>query len=379
MKNIGVIGCGGRIQGVLDCIPGIGKDIRIAAIFDPQELSIKNIREKFNLTEVKVCGSYQELVALPELDWVFIGSWNCFHPEQAEAALRAGKDVFCEKPLATKLEDCARVIRAWKESGRQLSMGFTLRYSPHYRRIQKELASGCVGKIISFEFNETLGFNHGGYIHGDWRRLRKNAGTHLLEKCCHDIDLVNWFVGSPAARVASFGGCDFFTPENVGYQEKIGKSPEGKTAYQSWPNPRGVNPFTGDKDIVDNQVAIIEYASHVRATFHTNCHAALPERRLYVCGTEGTLRADLSTGNIEIARIGWDTTETVIDTHASGGHGGGDEVLGQSLRASILEGKPPFTSTEDGVRATVTALAIDQACDTGQVVDLAAFWQQSGL
>ncbi len=50
------------------------------------------------------------------------------------------------------------------------------------------------------EFNETLDFNHGGYIMGDWRRLQRYSGTHLLEKCCHDIDLVNWITGSLAGR-----------------------------------------------------------------------------------------------------------------------------------------------------------------------------------
>lgn len=381
MKTIGVIGCGGRIRGVLGNIQGIGDDIRIGAIYDPSPVSIDAIRAQFGLKDVAVCGTYQELLARPEIDWVFIGSWNNAHAQQSIDAFAAGKDVFCEKPLATTTGDCLRVLRAWRESGRLFSMGFTLRYSPHYRRISQLLNEGRIGKIISLEFNETLGFNHGGYIHGNWRRLRENAGTHLLEKCCHDIDLVNWFVGSRARRVASFGGCDFFTPENRARQEEIGKSPEGCTAYEQWADPWRENPFTSRKDIVDNQVAIIEFENRVRATFHTNCNTALPERRMYICGSEGTLRADLITGNLELRRIGWDTKNEDLDNANAGGdgHGGGDAVLGRSLRESIINGTPPFTGVEDGLRAAFLAFAIDEACDSGTVVEMSALWKEAGL
>ena len=108
--------------------------------------------------------------------------------------------MFCQKPLATTLADCLAMREAWQASGRMFIIGFSLRYAPHYRKIKELLDQGAVGRIVSMEFNETLDFNHGGYIMGDWRRLQRYSGTHLLEKCCHDIDLVNWIMGSLAAR-----------------------------------------------------------------------------------------------------------------------------------------------------------------------------------
>ncbi len=218
------------------------------------------------------------------MQYVMIGSWNCFHAEQAIAALEAGKPLFCEKPLATTLEDGLAIARAQAAANLPLTIGFTLRYSPFYRTLKEMIAAGRIGSIISMEFNETLDFNHGGYIHGDWRRLRANAGTHLLEKCCHDVDLVNWMIESRAVRVASFGGTDFFTPENAHHQDRIGpKSDTGTVAFQSWPHRdhEPPNPFLADKDIVDNQVAILQYENGVRVSFQTNCMAAIPERRMY--------------------------------------------------------------------------------------------------
>lgn len=95
----------------------------------------------------------------------------------------------------------------------------------------------------------------------DCRRLRENAGTHLLEKCSHDIDLVNWIVNDRAKRAASFGGLDFFLPRNAGRINQIPPQSDGKNAYCAMGGLIALNPFTSDKDIIDNQVEIIEYGN----------------------------------------------------------------------------------------------------------------------
>ena len=83
---------------------------------------------------------------------------------------------------------------------------------------------------------------------------------------------------------------------------RIGPDEQGVTSYSSWPDPQPVrpSPFDGKADIFDNQVAILEYANGVRGTFHTNCNTGTPERRFYLCGTEGTLRADVVAHTIGV-------------------------------------------------------------------------------
>lgn len=376
--GIGMIGCGGRLRGVVRRLMQQTDQVRIVGLYDPSDESIERTRKQFEV-DAPAYSSVGELCALDEVDWIMIGSWNCFHREQAVAAFEAGKHVFCEKPLATTIDDCIAMRDAWRASGKLFSIGFTLRYSPHYRRIRELLDEGAIGKIISMEFNETLGFNHGGYIHGDWRRLREYAGTHLLEKCCHDVDLVNWMVESKAARVASFGGLDIFKKENAHFQDRVGPSPEGKLAYQTWPGKVNLNPFTSDKDIIDNQVAIVEFENGIRTTFHTNCSAGIPERRMYICGTEGAIRSDVIAGQIQLQRIGFGAGIEDAGTEAHGGHGGGDMVLAESLAKSMLDGAQPFTGLEDGLKSAVTCFAIDDAMDSGQVVDVNPYWEKAGL
>jgi len=384
MKKIGVgfIGCGGRLRGVFPQVLKASDQIELVALCDPNPHSIKATLENFK-SEATVYKDYKELVKAPNVDWVMIGSWNSLHAEHTVAAFEAGKHVFCEKPLALTIEDCVAMRDAWKKSGKIFTIGFTLRYSPHYQRIKEIVTSGKLGKLVSMEFNETLAFNHGGYIHADWRRKTEWAGSHLLEKCCHDIDIVNWMVESTAVKAASFGGCDFFTSKNAHHSERLGVNAKGAKAYQTWSDPsianNIINPFNDDKDIVDNQVAIIEYANGVRATFHTNCNCAITERRLYICGTEGTLRSDVISGTIEVQRIGFDTDMENLSTTAKGGHGGGDVTLGKSLAQSMLEGAPSLTKLDDGLRAALTAFGIDEALRTGQVFDLKPYWKKAGI
>lgn len=372
-QGIGVIGCGARTQGLSSRAKRIGLEIKAFCDIE-KEKAVKF--KKQHAPEAKIYDDYKELVKDPEIDWVLIGSCNSMHAEQTIAAFEAGKNVFCEKPLAISMKQCAAVKKAHEKSGKKLMIGFTLRYSSMYRKIKELLDGGTIGRILSFEFNETLNFNHGGHIMCCWRRKRETTGCHILEKCCHDIDIANWLTDSRAKRVASFGGLNFFTPENAHHREKLSKSKEGHPAYCTWPSAHGKNPFTTDKDIIDNQVAIIEYENGVRATFHTNLNAGIPERRLYILGTEGAIRFDLCKGEIEIRKIGFEAESEFITNKGVDGHGGGDDILIGYWKKMIEEGAPSLTDLKTGLEAAVTCFAIDDAMLKNKIVCLDPYWEK---
>ena len=378
--GIGLVGSGTRLSGLVRKLPELGTGLKVTALSDPNPDSVSEAAIDIATDAVRY-DDYRELVGDPNVEWVMVGSWNVHHRAHVVAALDAGKHVFCEKPLATTMEDLIAIRDAQARSGKMLVMGLTLRYSPHYRAIKQIIDDGEIGRIVSFEFNETLDFNHGGFIHGDWRRRTTWAGTHLLEKCCHDLDIANWLVDDLASRVASFGGCDFFVPANKTHQERLGADPAtGRPAFQLWRDrPESDNPFTADKDIVDNQVAIIQFGGGARATFHTNCVAGIPERRIYICGTEGAIRADVLTGAIELQRYGWDSQIERRDTIAGSSHGDGDEVLTALLHDAMVRGVDPQVGVLPGLTSAVTAFAIDDAMERGEVVDLAPYWEAVGI
>ncbi|MDL5055205.1 Gfo/Idh/MocA family oxidoreductase [Oscillatoria laete-virens NRMC-F 0139] len=325
--KLGLIGCGLRPRMLFSLLSQhrSKRRIQITALCDPSQKARQAARKAFGLRTALEYSDHKLLLKDSDIDWVLISSPNHLHMEHLLDAFAAGKNVFCEKPLAIHPQEVLAMHKAWKKSKRQFVFGLCLRYSPLHTRVSNLLGTGVVGKIVSMEFNETLGFNHGGYIMGNWRRHRELAGTHLLEKCCHDLDLANWFCASLPVRAASFGGLSFFHPGYAGRIKAIGTDANGRMAYRSWVEPGGLNPFTSKKSIVDHQVAIIEYGNGVRATFHTNCNAAIPERRFYILGTEGALRCDLQTGVIEWQRIGFDTQRHSEKIDLTGGHGGADE------------------------------------------------------
>lgn len=373
--RIGVIGCGNRVYHLLRRMKQMDPDLSVEAVVEPDPANLKQAQDGLN-PDMRVYEDHQALAQDPHIQWVIVGSFNAQHAAHAIACLDAGKDVTCEKPLATTLEDCLAIREAVVRSGRRFALGYTMRYGRVNRTMKDCLVKGMIGKPISVEFNEVLGMNHGGMIHGNWRRLTRNAGTHLLEKCCHDIDCMEWFLQSKAVRVASFGGCNFFTPEHRDQVDRIGPGPDGQTPFSCSPRCR-VDPFTADKDIVDNQVVIIEYANQVRATFHINCCASIRERRVYMCGTEGTLRCDRITGKLEVQPIGWDEPQTVWPyLLGEGGHGGADETLCREWLEMMRTDAPPKAGVEEGIASALTCFAIDEAMNTGQVVDLRPKWQE---
>ena len=375
-ENIGVIGCGARTQALVSMAQKIG--LKLKAFCDTEIEKAAKFRDEY-APAAQVYDDYKVLLKDNEISWVLVGSCNSMHAEQAIAAFEAGKNVFCEKPIAINLEQCIAVRKAYEQSSKKLMIGFTLRYSILYRKIKELIESGAIGRIVSFEFNETLNFNHGGHIMSCWRRKRETTGCHVLEKCCHDIDIANWMTSSRAKKVASFGGLDFFIPENADRREKLSKSKEGHTAYCSWPSAVGKNPFTTDKDIIDNQVAIIEYENGIRASFHTNLNAGIPERRLYILGTEGAIRSDLCKGEIEIRKIGFDEQSEFIINKDLDGHGGGDDILMNYWKKMIEEEAPSLTDLKTGLESAVLCFAIDKAMLTNQIIFLAPYWEKLEL
>jgi predicted dehydrogenase len=197
-----------------------------------------------------------------------------------------------------------------------------------------------------------------------------------LDKVCHDFDIFGRIAGARAAKIASFGGRRIFVSSRAETAPR--RWDTGEEAYGQWPGGwMGANDaFQSDMDVTDHQVALVEYENQVRLSFHANSHAALPERRWYVAGTEGTLIADLARNKLMVRRALSRAKPERIDY---GGvtedrHNGADQAMARDLLASLETGAPfpvtPFESLEAGL----TVMAIDEAMLEGEVVDCRPMW-----
>lgn len=380
-KKIGVIGCGYRIKDILKHLMNLNPSHKIISIYDPSSESIERFKKEFKVSNI--CKNYEEVINNTDTEWIFIGSINSAHKEQLIASFNAGKNVFCEKPLVVSIQECKEIKEAFEKSHEKNNVKFLisypLMYTPHYTKIKEFIDNEEIGKIISMEFNETLSFNHGSFIMTDWRKFYKFSGGHLLEKCCHDIAIANWLIKSLPKKVCSFGGLNFFNPENSEIYEKI-KNSGIKLEFNEKPTP---NPFLPDKDIIDNQIAIIEYENWIRASFHTNCSSGIPERRMYICGSKGTIRADFVKGQIEIKKLDSKDANIIYTDSDKEGHGGGDPKLVEKLSKIMMsdEDKENYSiistnSMNQAITSAVTCIMIDESRKKGQVVNMDNVWKE---
>lgn len=372
--GVAVLGTGNRARYVVkNLLRDSGGAVRVVSAFDPdRELLKETLGKIWETPDALAAASAEEAIHVPGVDWVMVFSPNSCHRDHILAAFAAGKDVFSEKPLATTIEACKEISDAQKRSGRVFATGFVLRYAPMYRRAKELLDSGRFGRLLLIEGNENIAPDHGGYIMCNWRRLTKFAGPHILEKCCHDLDLINWFCNSLPSRVAAFGGRDFFKPENNFLMEKYGEK-----TFKSWWDPHAEKtPFTDDTDLMDNMVSIAEFRNRIRVTFTATMSNAIPERRLSFACTEGTMKLDLYSNLLRYRRLG---DEGVTELNFSGdGHGGGDSYIMKELYETMSKGVPPKCSGQEGLRSAVFALALDRAAQTGELVDLEPIWDSLG-
>lgn len=373
--KVGVIGTGGRGRAMFLKLQEVGEHIHLKSVYDPdKELAIKLISDS-KFEDAKVCNDFREITTDPEIDWVMVMSPNCYHCEHILSSFENGKHVFAEKPLATTIEDCQKIHNAHQKSGLLFATGFVLRYAPLYNKVREILDAGTIGKILSIDANENVTPSHGAYIMKNWRRYTKFSGPHILEKCCHDLDLINWFIGDLPTKVASFGGRDFFLPKNHYFMDKF-KNKDGESSpFSGWEDPHGAeSPFTSDKDIVDNQVAIIEYRNRARVMFQATLSNAIPERRMYFSGTEGNIIAELYSASIKVKRIGDGEEIQTFDFSGKDMHGGGDVHIMKYLYNSMTDGVLPICSGEEGLQSSILALAIEQARIEGKIIDLEPIW-----
>ena len=378
MSNIAVIGCGGRSRDLLSQFNGL-EEVTILGAWDPIEANARLLLQRCRPVAGKIYSSFYELVNDGQVDWAFVASPNVFHKEHIIAAFRAGKHVFSEKPLATSIADCVAINQEHQNSGKLFAMGFTLRYASIYRKAKEILDSGRLGKIISINACENITPDHGYYIMHNWRRMYDLAGPHILEKCVHDLDLLNWFCGSLPVKLAAFGGNNMFVPEN---QELYHKNREvfeltDKTIEIDRFDEAESNSFIVEKDIEDNIVAIMEYANSIRVQFQATTSNPLPERRMYFCCTNGNLILELYSGQLIYRILGQEETRYI--DHTGGGHGDGDHYIMKELLDSMLNGTKPLCGGKEGLLSTVVGISIDRARKEGQVLDLAPIWQDLGV
>jgi myo-inositol 2-dehydrogenase/D-chiro-inositol 1-dehydrogenase len=183
--NVGVIGVGMIGQDHIRRLTHVLSGARVAAVTDVDLNRAKSVAG--DLTGVRVHETGQDLIRDDSVDAVVVASWGPTHEEYVLACIEAGKQVFCEKPLATTREACEHIIDAEVATGRRLVMvGFMRRYDDGYRAMKDTLLSGDIGAPLVF---------HSAHRNPSVPPAVTTDGV-IVDTCVHDIDVSRWLLDS---------------------------------------------------------------------------------------------------------------------------------------------------------------------------------------
>lgn len=370
--RIGVIGVSGRGGLVSHMHHPEGRSLVVGGA-DIHAKFFADFRKRFG-EAVFVTEDYRKLVERKDIDAVVVASPDFCHEEHAVAALRAGKHVYCEKPLAITTAGCDHILKAWKASGRRLMVGFNMRHMSIFKCMKEIVDSGTIGEVRAVWVRHFVGTGGRWYFH-DWHANRKTSTSLLLQKASHDFDMIHWITGKYTRRVAAFGSLDFYGGNKPNTLE-CRACPEKDTCaeYQEWPHHEFCC-FRKEVSVEDNSVVIMELENGIKATY-TQCHFTPDYFRNYTfIGTEGRIEnMDDSTKVICQTRSLSKKSKNLSDRTytvkpAEGGHGGADPVICRDFLDMIQKGKDPVSTPVAGrMSVAVGCAATESLRHGGQVV-----------
>ena len=210
MIKIGLIGLGGIMRGVH--IPGIkaSKDFEIAALCDINRERLDQQGEALLIPPERRFTDYRDLIACPAVDAVDIATPNNVHAEIAIAALKAGKPVSCEKPLALNAADADAVAQAAAESGLPNAVCFSYRFKAAARFARDIVRRGDIGKVhhVSIQYFQGWGLESAN-CPLVWRFVKSVTGTGALgDLGSHAADLVTFVTGLGIRKVVAHCGTE---------------------------------------------------------------------------------------------------------------------------------------------------------------------------
>lgn len=189
--RLGVIGAGSFSDAHLTGIK-YAETAEAVAISDIIEENAKKQAEKFNISSYYT--NYKELLKRDDIDAVTLPLPDQIHKQVTIDALYAGKHVLCEKPMALNIDDCKQMIKAARETGKQLMVGQIGRYTPSFLMAKRMVEDGEIGELFFVESEYAHDYSQiGGQ--GGWRVTPERHP--IIGGGCHAVDLLRMIAGNP--------------------------------------------------------------------------------------------------------------------------------------------------------------------------------------
>lgn len=387
MKEVSIVLLGLGQRGSLygQCALKSKIPVKIAAICDINPNTLKVQGDLLGVDEEHRFNDENDLFAAGKLaDAIAISTLDKEHYREAVKAIELGYHILLEKPISPDEREVADLGKRAKEKGVKVAVCHVLRYTPFFRKLKELIDDKIVGDVININHTENVGYWHQvhSFVRGNFRNSDETSPM-ILQKCCHDFDILSWLANSRCDYVSSIGDLTFFKKENA---------PEGSAAYccdcmiaDECPynaykiyEKRKLVPieqlsdknnrfarcvFHCDNNVVDHQLTNMKFENGVCAHLTMTGFTKEFFRRINVFCTYGVLEGRMEDNVIAVHRFNGE--ETTFDLTGaidkSSPHSGGDRLLFEDFIKSVAGDATSkgLTSFDNSVQSHMMAFAAE--------------------
>ncbi|WP_256759683.1 Gfo/Idh/MocA family protein [Cohnella sp. WQ 127256] len=375
------------------------EELKIVAVAEPNEERRQLAATEHGLQSDQVYESWERVLSNVKIaDVAVISTQDRMHFAPTMKALELGYDVLLEKPMSPTEEEVVEMVRASREYDRHLTVSHVLRYTPFWSKVKETIASGAIGRIVSIQLSENVGYFHmaHSFVRGNWNKAEETSPM-ILQKSCHDMDILSWLIDERCQRVSSYGSLLHFRQENA----PIGSTPrctDGCAVERECPysavriyeeddshefsrfitndlsrasirhaieeGPFGRCVYRCDNNVVDHQVVNVEFESGSTASFTMSGFSHDISRTVQVMGTMGEIRGYMEKSELVLYPYGKEAIDIQVAVE-EGGHGGGDEGLMREFLKEVRKENrnvgQALTSAEASLQSHQMAFAAEQS------------------
>lgn len=409
-----IVGAGGRGSVYQSYGRKFPDTMKVVAVADINEKRRNRMGNVWKIPEDRRYGDYRDLIKAGEngrlADILIVTLPDSLHYDAAMKGMEQGYDVLLEKPMAQSVKECLDLLAKQKETGRIVGVCHVLRYAPCFEAMKSAIDRGLIGEIMSIQHTELVDKIHTAhsYVRGNWRNS-KLATPMIISKCCHDLDLIEWFVGGRCTHASAEGEQRYFCAKNrpagatarctdgcpheksciysacniyvrrriwTGPLDLPQKATDDQVAKILAASPYSRCVFACDNDQPEQYAAAFRFENGVTAAFSYEALSPVGQRRTRIIGTKGMLEGggkgfrftDLATGRF----WDWDMKIQEVPGYEQHGHGGGDMRLVRDFLQAVDRRDPSAltSSLEASVESHLMGFACEESRRSGRKVKI---------
>ncbi len=410
--TVAIIGCGSRgCEAYGRHMLNLQEQFKIIALCDINREKLDKYGPVFDVPTQNRFDDDMEFLKEKRADLLIIATPDKEHVKHCLAGLKAGYDILMEKPITDDKEECYRLLEAQKKYGGKVFVCHVLRYAPAFNKVKELIETGAIGKLVTIQALEQVNYWHQShsYVRGKWRRA-DDSTPMIIAKCCHDLDLLQWYADAPCRFISSIGDLRFFTEENApaGSADRcVNCAVEADCPYSAkkiyidrwkacgcpkndWPynvlttavplteellldaitvGDYGRCVFRCDNDVVDNQIVQMTFENGVTASLTMTAFTHDGGRIIKFSGTLGEIVLNDQKSCLEIGIYGKKTEiidfKDLIKGDGGHAHGGGDNCMMNNLYGSLTGEIAARTSLASSIESHLMGICAEESRFSG--------------